>query len=154
VLVGASAHLFPRPAEGKSVDGYPTFGGLRLLIVEDEEDTLAMLAMVFGQCGAEVKAVGSTAEALSLIEGWRPHVLVSDLGLPGEDGYSLIRKVREKESREGGFIPAVALSGYARMEDKAQALAAGYQLHLAKPVGLLDLTNAVAGLTCVPQDLG
>ena len=154
VLVGASAHLFPRPAEGKSVDGYPTFGGLRLLIVEDEEDTLAMLAMVFGQCGAEVKAVGSTAEALSLIEGWRPHVLVSDLGLPGEDGYSLIRKVREKESREGGFIPAVALSGYARMEDKARALAAGYQLHLAKPVGLLDLTNAVAGLTCVPQDLG
>ncbi len=74
-------------------------------------------------------------------------MLVSDLGLPGEDGYSLIRKVREKESHEGWFIPAVALSGYARTEDKAQALAAGYQLHLAKPVGLLDLTNAVAGLT-------
>jgi CheY-like chemotaxis protein len=116
------------------------------LIVEDEEDTLAMLAMVFGRCGAEVKAVSSTAEALSLIEGWQPEVLISDLGLPGEDGYSLIRQVREKESRDGSFIPAVALSGYARMEDKARALAAGYQLHLAKPVRVLDLTNAVAGL--------
>jgi CheY-like chemotaxis protein len=105
-----------------------------------------MLAMVFGRCGAEVKAVGSTAEALSLMEEWQPHVLVSDLGLPGEDGYSLIRKVREKESREGMFIPAVALSGYARIEDKAQALAAGYQLHLAKPISPLELTNAVAGL--------
>jgi len=147
VPVGGSARLFPGPAEGESNGGYPSFGGLRLLVVEDEEDTLAMLAMVFGRCGAEVKAVVSTAEALSVIEGWRPDVLVSDLGLPGEDGYSLIRKVREKETREGGFIPAVALSGYARMEDKAQALAAGYQLHLAKPVGVLDLTNAVAELT-------
>ena len=147
VPVGGSARLFPGPADGESVGGYPALEGLRLLVVEDEEDMLAMLAVVFGRCGAEVKAVGSTAEALSLIEGWRPHVLVSDLGLPGEDGYSLIRKVREKESREGGFIPAVALSGYARTEDKAQALAAGYQLHLAKPVGLLDLTNAVAKLT-------
>ena len=125
---------------------FPALGGLRLLVVEDEEDTLAMLAVVFGRCGAEVKAVASAEEALSLLETWRPDVLVSDLGLPVEDGYSLIEKVREKESREGGFIPAVALSGYARTEDKAQALAAGYQLHLAKPVGLVDLTNAVAGL--------
>jgi CheY-like chemotaxis protein len=73
-------------------------------------------------------------------------VLISDLGLPGEDGYSLIRQVREKESREGGFIPAVALSGYARIEDKARARAAGYQLHLAKPVSPLELADAVAGL--------
>ncbi len=79
-------------------------------------------------------------------------MLVSDLGLPGEDGYSLIRKVREKESRKGGFTPAVALSGYARMEDKARALAAGYQLHLAKPVKVLELRNAVAGL--VGRDSG
>ncbi len=147
VPVGGSVRLIPNPAEGESVGGYPALDELRLLVVDDEEDTLAMLAMVFGRCGAEVKAVISTAEALSLIEGWRPDVLVSDLGLPGEDGYSLIKKVREKESREGGFIPAVALSGYARMEDKARALAAGYQLHLAKPVSPLELADAVAGLT-------
>ena len=147
VPLGSSTHVSFVPAEVESVDRYPTLGGLRLLVVEDEEDTLTMLAMVFGRCGAEVKAVGSTAEALSLMEEWQPHVLVSDLGLPGEDGYSLIRKVRERESREGMFIPAVALSGYARIEDKAQALAAGYQLHLAKPISPLELTNAVAGLT-------
>ncbi|HEX6623953.1 MAG TPA: PAS domain S-box protein, partial [Pyrinomonadaceae bacterium] len=138
VPVGVSAGLATGGAGGESVVMYPALGGLRLLVVEDEEDTLAMLAVVFGRCGAEVKAVASTEEALSLLETWRPDVLVSDLGLPGEDGYSLIEKVREKESREGGFIPAVALSGYARTEDKAQALAAGYQLHLAKPVGLVE----------------
>ena len=122
---------------------------LRVLVVEDEEDTLAMLAAVFEQCGAEVRAVASTAAALSLMEDWHAQALVSDLGLPGEDGYALIRRVREKEAPEGFLLPAIALSGYARVEDRAQALAAGYQMHLAKPVGLLKLTRAVAELTAL-----
>lgn len=138
--------VFSLPAESDSASRATMLDGLRLMVVEDEEDTLTLLTAVFARRGAVVRGASSTAEALSIIEQWRPDVLVSDLGMPGEDGYSLIRRVRNKESPGDQTLPAVALSGYARAEDKARALAAGYQLHLAKPVSPVDLTDAVAGL--------
>ena len=107
--------------------------GLRVLVVEDEADARDSLLLIVSQAGGEVRAVASAAEALETIARWRPQLLVCDIGLPGEDGYSLIRKVRSLGPEEGGTIPAVALTAYARPRDRARALAAGFQSHVAKP---------------------
>ncbi|HZS46991.1 MAG TPA: PAS domain S-box protein [Blastocatellia bacterium] len=120
--------------------------GLRVLVVDDEEDARLTAAMVLTDCGAEVRMAGSAAEALDVIKQWHPDLLVSDLGMPGEDGVALIRKLRVLSSEEGGTIPAVALSGYARIEDRELALSNGYQAHLAKPVDPATLSSTLANL--------
>jgi PAS domain S-box-containing protein len=99
--------------------------GLRVLVVDDEQDTREMLKAGLGQCGAEVTAAGSAAEALEALVAGAPDVLISDIGMPGEDGYELIRKVRALPAEEGGKVPAIALTAYARVEDRMQALRAG-----------------------------
>jgi CheY-like chemotaxis protein len=107
--------------------------GLRVLIVEDEVDMRDSLQLIISRAGGEVAAVGGAREALIALRTWRPDVLVCDIGLPFEDGYSLICRVRALATEEGGAIPAVALTAYAQESDRARALAAGFQAHLTKP---------------------
>jgi CheY-like chemotaxis protein len=117
-----------------------------VLVVDDDADARRWMSVVLKEGGAEVVAVGSVGDALEALERQRPDVLVSDIGMPGEDGYALIRKIRELEPRLGGRIPAVALTAYARVEDYQKALAEGFQLHVAKPVRAAELVAVVANL--------
>ncbi|ARV63009.1 ATPase [Nostocales cyanobacterium HT-58-2] len=140
--------------ESQTLDPYVSLNGVRVLVVDDEADTRDFLVTVLQQCQAEVKAVGSAQEALDTIAQWKPDVLVSDIGMPEEDGYSLIRKVRSRErtgdtslcSQPGRKIPAAALTAYARPEDRMRAIQEGYQLHLPKPVEPAELATVVASL--------
>jgi PAS domain S-box-containing protein len=120
--------------------------GLKILTVDDEPDTRELLKVGLGQCGAQVTAVGSVAEALEAIGAAVPDLLISDIGMPGEDGYELIRRVRELPAEGGGKVPAIALTAYARVEDRMQALRAGYQMHVPKPVELAELVAVAASL--------
>jgi CheY-like chemotaxis protein len=120
--------------------------GLRILVVDDEEDTRDLLKTALGQCGAEVTLAGSVEEALASIEQSPPEVLISDIGMAGEDGYELIRKLRALPAAQGGKIPAIALTAYARTEDRLRALRSGYQMHVPKPVELTELVTVVASL--------
>ena len=121
--------------------------GLRVLVVEDEVDTRDALVVMMGEAGATVTAVGTAAEALAALREARPDVLVCDIGLPFEDGYTLIRAVRAQENG-GSPIPAVALTAYAQESDRERALAAGFQRHLAKPVQPAKLLSVLAETTC------
>jgi CheY-like chemotaxis protein len=105
-----------------------------------------MVCAVLEQSGAEVRTSSSTREALEVLEHWKPDVLLSDIGMPGEDGYALIRQVRAFETQRGMHIPAAALTAYARDEDRQRILAAGFEMYVAKPVGPAELVAAVAGL--------
>jgi signal transduction histidine kinase/ActR/RegA family two-component response regulator len=125
----------------------PRLDGLRILVVDDSADGRALTSLVLTQAGASVKAVASVREALQLLDVERPDALVSDIGLPDEDGYGLIRRVRQYEAEHGGFLPAVALTGYARAEDQARSLAAGFQAHVPKPVEPVELASAIAAIT-------
>jgi CheY-like chemotaxis protein len=120
--------------------------GLKVLVVDDEADTRELFRVGLGQCGAEVMTAGSAREALAAIEERRPDLLLSDIGMPGEDGYELIRKVRALPAGRGGKIPAIALTAYARTEDRLRALRAGYQMHISKPVELAELVAVMASL--------
>jgi PAS domain S-box-containing protein len=127
----------------------PELTGVRVLVVDDEVDTRAMLAVVLGQCEADVRTVSSASEALATLDaldGWRPDLLVSDIGMPDEDGYALIKRIRARPTEHGGGIPAVALTAYARLEDRMQALAAGFQIHVAKPVEPAELILVIRSL--------
>jgi PAS domain S-box-containing protein len=119
---------------------------VRVLVVDDEVDARELLQTVLEQCGAEVYAVDSVRSAMETLRHWRPDVLVSDIGMPGEDGYELIRQVRAMTHKEGGSIPATALTAYARSEDRLRALKAGFQMHVAKPVEPVELVAVVASL--------
>ncbi|UNU27077.1 ATP-binding protein [Microcoleus vaginatus] len=128
----------------------PTLEGLHILVVEDEADALELLSTILEKYGADVMAVGSVKEALTIIEtatDRRLDVLVSDIGMPDEDGYSLIRKLRQLEAQRGDRLPAIALTAYARNDDRQQALLAGFQMHLTKPVDAAELVAVVASLT-------
>lgn len=120
--------------------------GLRVLIVDDEPDARDFLTTVLEECGAEVKTAASAIEALEVLQRLQPDVLVSDIGMPGEDGYSLIRQIRAIEAQTGGRIPAIALSAYAREQDRKAALSAGFQVHVPKPVEPDRFTRVVANL--------
>jgi PAS domain S-box-containing protein len=124
----------------------PELEGLRLLIVDDEADTRTLLKAVLEQCGASVVAVASASEALTLLKETRPDVLISDLGMPGEDGYALIKKVRALPVEDGGQTPSAALTAYARVEDRMKVLRAGFQIHIPKPVEPAELIAVVVNL--------
>ncbi len=124
----------------------PALDGLRILVVDDEPEAQRVLAMMLQPLGAEIKTCNSADEALEEVPRFKPDVIVSDIGMPGEDGYSLIRKVRARSADEGGRIPAIALTAYARSEDRIRALAAGFQAHVPKPVDLTELALAIASL--------
>jgi PAS domain S-box-containing protein len=132
--------------EEASIERSPVLESVRVLVVDDEADARLVLTTIIERCGAEVMAVGSAAEAVNALASFKPDVLMSDIGIPGEDGYSLIRRVRALSPEQGGKIPAVALTAYAREEDRMRALLAGYQLHVAKPVNPAELIAILAGL--------
>jgi PAS domain S-box-containing protein len=120
--------------------------GLKVLIVDDEPDTRELLKMALSQCGAEVKVTESVAAALEAFVADVPDLLISDIGMPDEDGYELIRRVRELPIESGRKVPAIALTAYARVEDRMQALRAGYQMHVPKPVEMAELVAVAASL--------
>jgi PAS domain S-box-containing protein len=125
----------------------PSLEGLSILVVDDEVDARDLLTVILEERKAQVTTVASAAEAYETLEWLRPDVIISDIGLPGEDGYSLIRNVRLKEARERqGWRPAIALTAHARVEDRLRALSAGYQAHVAKPVEPTELVAVIASL--------
>jgi PAS domain S-box-containing protein len=120
--------------------------GIRVLVIDDEQDARELLTIALTQSGAEVRTAATVRAALGILEQWKPDVLVSDIGMPDQDGYDLIRTVRALEAERGGTIPALALTGYASAEDAARARLAGYETHMAKPVAPGELIVAVASL--------
>jgi PAS domain S-box-containing protein len=124
----------------------PQLSGVSVLVVEDEADARELIRTVLEQLGAGVIAASTAEEALAALDGQRLDVLLSDIEMPGMDGYELMRRVRERPADRGGRIPAAALTAYARPEDRAAALRAGYQLHVAKPVQPAALAAVVSSL--------
>ncbi|MEO8433405.1 MAG: ATP-binding protein [Pyrinomonadaceae bacterium] len=136
----------PATAGKTSTEPQPSLNGLRVLVVDDEADARELVVAVLTGREAEVVSVGSASEALEELERQRFDVLVSDIGMPHMDGYSLISKVRELPEESGGRIPAAALTAYAGIEARRRVLLAGYQTHIAKPIEPRNLTTVVASL--------
>jgi len=128
-------------------DSPPDLEGIKVLAIDDEADARHLLQTVLEQCGAEVRTCASAAEVLAALAEYEPDILVSDIGMPEEDGYSLIKRVRTLEATRGRRIPAVALTAYARVEDRLLALKAGYSMHVPKPVEPAELAVVIASLT-------
>jgi CheY-like chemotaxis protein len=120
--------------------------GVKALIVEDEPDARLLIERVLTECSAEVLVAETGQAALPMIERERPHVLLSDIGMPGMDGYELLRRVRALGAAKGGKLPAIALTAFARSEDRTRALRAGFQVHLSTPVEPSELVATVASL--------
>ena len=119
--------------------------GLRVLVVDDD-DSRAVIAEMLLQFGAEVLTAASANDALQALELWSPDVLLSDIEMPNEDSYSLLQKIRSKDGKSGGLIPAAALTAYSRSEDRVRVLKAGYQSYLPKRVDPHELALMVASL--------
>ena len=136
----AVAHSEWPAVEFRSLDG------LRVLLVDDEPEARQIISTVITRTGAEVQACQSASEALAKLIEWKPDVILSDIAMPDEDGYSFIGKVRSLPHEKGGDTPAAALTAYARDVDRRQALAAGYQMHIAKPIGASQLVTMIARL--------
>jgi signal transduction histidine kinase len=138
--------LSPRKAAALRLGNTGPLSGVTLVVVDDEEDARELVAEAFSRAGATVHLAASAAEALTLILRVRPAALVSDIGMPHEDGYALMRRLRTLPAEQGGQIPALALTAYAQVEDAERAFEAGYQRHVSKPVDPLLLVDLVAGL--------
>jgi PAS domain S-box-containing protein len=130
-----------------SLECPPEVAGLRVLVVDDDGDTCDMIRAALDQCGAVVQTASSAESALQLFRSSQPDVLISDIGMPEVDGYELIRRIREIEHGLGTKVPAVALTAFARIEDRVKSLASGYQMHVAKPVEPAELLTIVASLS-------
>jgi CheY-like chemotaxis protein len=130
----------PRPRE---------LAGMTVLVVDDEPDARELLAEVLGNCDATVFTASYVAAAQQVVDDARPSIIVSDIGMPGEDGYAFIEKLRALPANRGGKTPAVALTAYARFEDRTKALVAGFNMHVPKPVELAELLAALASLASV-----
>jgi PAS domain S-box-containing protein len=154
--------VYPEPAGSDADRRHPTaetapavlpeeqcvrIADVRVLVVDDEADARGLVRRLLEDCDAVVETVGSAAEAYDRLRGGRFDVLVSDIGMPGEDGYSLLRRVRALPAEQGGRVPAIALTAYARAEDRMKAVLAGFQLHLAKPVEPAELITMVASVS-------
>jgi CheY-like chemotaxis protein len=120
--------------------------GVKVLVVDDEPDARMLVQRLLEQCHADVLVAASASEALEQTKAARPDILVSDIGMPGRDGYQFIRDVRALPSEEGGKTPAIALTAFARSEDRTRAMMAGYQVHVAKPIEPQELIVTVASL--------
>lgn len=129
-----------------TVDARPQLPGVRVLVVDDEADARALVRRLLEDCGAVVRTAASAQEAMTLFEADPPDVLISDIGIPGEDGYSLMQRVRALGKERGGGTPSLALTAYARPEDRVRAVRAGFDMHVAKPVEPVELVTMVASL--------
>jgi signal transduction histidine kinase/CheY-like chemotaxis protein len=144
---GGARH--PRPGDG--LNRAPVFdavdlGGLKVLVVDDEADARDLLTRLLRDCGAEVLAADGAAGALAAVQAHRPDVLVSDIGMPEVDGYELLRRVRALGAAAGGALPAIALTAFARSEDRVRALRAGFSVHVTKPVEPAEILATVASV--------
>ncbi len=150
------AHLSSEPHARSVIEPTaPTPGvlqGYRILVVDDEPDARELVGAVLRQAGGAVETASSAAEAYDAVFRVRPHVIVSDIGLPEEDGYSFMRRLRKVSPKDGGSIPSVALTAYTRVEDRSQALAAGFNTHIGKPVDIAELVTTVVHLAALPPD--
>ncbi|MGJ3251612.1 MAG: response regulator [Elainellaceae cyanobacterium] len=136
------------------LDSAPTFPenelnlqGVKAIVVDDEIDTQELVAYVLKQQGAQVETTGSAQDALNILEYFHPDVIISDIGMPDKDGYKFLKAVRALPNDHLKNIPAIALTAYAREDDRQHALDAGYQIHLAKPLDPSDVVNAICNLT-------
>jgi hypothetical protein len=138
----------PRAAPSLSAvaDTFAEIEGVRVLVVDDEPDARALIKRFLADCDAIVTTAGSANEAVNLVQSGEFDVLVSDIGMPGEDGYSLIQRVRALQPQSGGDTPAIALTAYARADDRVKAVMAGFQHHVAKPVEPAELIAMFANL--------
>ena len=141
---GTRIHPSSSPAEQSTLRP-ADLSGLKVLVVDDEPDARDLIKRVLLSCKAEVTTAASAAEALQIIDG--SDVLLSDIGMPEMDGYEFLRRVRAMRAGGGGKIPAIALTAFARSEDRTRALMAGYQVHISKPVSAAELIAAVASVT-------
>jgi CheY-like chemotaxis protein len=139
--VHPQAVLVTNSGEPRAID----LSGLKVLLVDDDESAREAMTLLLSGHAAEVEAVASASEGLQAVGRFRPDILISDIGMPGEDGYELIRKVRMLG--EGGTTPAIALTAFSRLEDRTRAMLAGFQSHLSKPVDARELLATVASLT-------
>ena len=149
-----------READRDSADGLgafqgPRLDGIRVFVLEDEQDTLALLTTMLAHYGADVKGAKTVDEAFEMLESWKADVVVSDIGLPGEDGFSFIHRLRALDSVDGGDAPVIALTAYARASDRARVLSSGFQMHIPKPVEPTELVSAIEALarTSGPRDV-
>jgi signal transduction histidine kinase/ActR/RegA family two-component response regulator len=147
----ADGRIYSRADRGVGTEAAPDLTGVRVLIVEDDDDARLLVARVLEGQHALVKAASSAHDALDILAKERIDVILSDIEMPGTDGYQLIRELRRRPSQRGGNVPAAALTAYARTEDRLRALRAGFQLHLSKPVQPSELITVVASLAARPS---
>jgi PAS domain S-box-containing protein len=144
----ASIERAAAPTAGEVLGGtMPVLDGLRILFVDDERDAREVVTAIFRETGAEIATASNVEQALQLLESFKPNILISDIGMPAEDGYGLIRRVRGLPADRGGTIPAIALTAFARTQERLKVLSAGYQMHVPKPLQPLELAIVVASLT-------
>jgi PAS domain S-box-containing protein len=150
-ITGEAFVMRPLTADHKqtselTISDYFGLKGINVLAVDDSKDTRELLSAVLESCGAKVATASSVGEALELFSVWKPHILVCDIGLPEEDGYALIKSIRQLPPEDGRDTPAIALTGYVRVEDRLQALRAGYQMFVPKPIEATELCTIIANL--------
>jgi CheY-like chemotaxis protein/two-component sensor histidine kinase len=145
----ATQHIAEPRAEAlpkHAPEDVPSLTGVRVLVIDDEPESLRVVAAALSQYAADVLSTNSAASGLELFSARTPHVVICDIGMPREDGYAYVRKMRKLEEGKPRWTPAIALTAYARAEDRARILAAGFQVHMAKPVDPFELISVVAGL--------
>jgi CheY-like chemotaxis protein len=120
---------------------------MKILVVDDEQDTRDLLVSMLGRCHAKVVAASSSAEAMALLREESPDAIISDVGMPDEDGYSFIQRVRQLPKEQGGQVPAIALTAYSRASDRRRALVAGFNMHVPKPIDPAELVVVLAAVT-------
>jgi signal transduction histidine kinase/ActR/RegA family two-component response regulator len=145
-LPGAARPAHPRVSDGLTDVAFRRLDEVRVLLVDDEPTANEALQTLLDSCGAEVRIAGSAAEALKTLDVWKPDVLISDIAMPEEDGYALIRSIRLRNQEKGGQVPAAALTAYGKIEDRVNILAAGFQMYLSKPADPSELIAVVASL--------
>ena len=149
-LSGAPAAVPELEPQGTLTDAradfLPALQGLHVLVVDDEPDARDLVVSILEDCQVTVSKAASVTEAMAAFDRATPDVLVSDIGIPGQTGYDLIRQVRARSAQRGGQTPAVAVTAYARATDRTQALRAGFNMHMAKPIDPVELIVTVATL--------
>ena len=148
--LGPLPRVHPTAPSAEPLPAGTPLDGLKILVVDDDPDALELTTAILESSGAGVRRCFAAPEALDALREWRPDVLVSDIEMPGEDGYSLIRKVRALDPAQGGRTPAIALTAYGRTQDRILSLAAGYSMHVPKPVDPGELTTIVASVATRP----
>lgn len=129
---------------------FPDLSSKQVLIVDDNDDALELMAFILEECQIKVIKARSVVEALQSLDRSRPHLLISDVSMPGEDGYALIQKVRKLTAEQGWYLPVVALTAFVTTEERLRLLAAGFQMHLSKPIDPNDLIAAVVKMVLYP----